>query len=86
MLCIFSLLEKNLWTENNHHQLKKQLSNIKIPHIELPKEQIDSGPQPSGGSVEEETTTDWTPEIPFENVIVLIYVLMALSLSSLIKL
>lgn len=68
----FSLFSNNLWTEEERSSMEKlkQVSNsTKISSTDIPsKETVDSGPQQSSASVEEETTTDWTPEIPFENV------------------
>lgn len=65
----FSIFSNKLWPEED---IKSPLSSPNTPPTPvsppLPpsSERSDSGIQHSG--TEEENTTDWTPEIPFENV------------------
>lgn len=62
-----SLFSNNLWTEDEQNTEKSKQTNNKTGFIDIPNKEL-SGTQPSTASVDEETTTDWIPEIPFENV------------------
>lgn len=64
-----SIFSNKLWPEDDHiSQLSspKTPSSPSSPPPALSRDRSDSGIQQS--TVEEENTTDWTPEIPFENV------------------
>lgn len=65
----FSIFSNKIWPEE---EVNSNISTPKSPQTPSfssqppSRERSDSGIQHSG--IEEETTTDWTPEIPFENV------------------
>ncbi|GLV37822.1 Adenylyl cyclase 78C [Carabus blaptoides fortunei] len=67
-----SLFSNNLWIDDEQHNLEK-LKQVAVnctptDAIQPQRTRSDSGPQQSTVTVDEETTTDWTPEIPFENL------------------
>lgn len=74
------MFSNNLWIEDEQHNLEKlkQVAVNSTPShtVQPQRARSDSGPQQSTATVDEETTTDWTPEIPFENVSATVYVCM----------
>lgn len=64
-----SLFSNKLWIEDEHHNLEKLKQVVEATHQNIPqRNRSDSGPQNSSTTVDEETVTEWIPEIPFENV------------------
>lgn len=62
---IYSLFNQRLWSEDERPSVCASNSEVidKIQERAMPRKN-----RAASASVEEEITTDWIPEIPFENV------------------